>query len=264
MATNYTGVDLDRYNAGNKFYSQDRYLQGIGLDKPAITFNPSQSNTGIMSGYNPYPIIPPSGGEGGGGGGGITNTKRSTQTLGMAGAQPNFMGGIEGMTQEQIDLMDASLKGYQPNIRDAFGALGRFSNLGSLLGTGLTINSLRNKEKNFQEETAKEMKELAELEAARETIRNTTPPATYEMGSADTISSKEEMSQGGRGSRMAYGGRAGYRDGGLTEYEVFKLGELGYNTKGGTVLKPFGGINVLRDILKVNKYAYGGIVGMYR
>ena len=62
----------------------------------------------------------------------------------------------------------------------------------------------------------------------------------------------------------AYGGRIGYRDGGLTEYEVFKLGELGYNTKGGTVLEPFGGIKVLKNILRVNKYAYGGIVGMYR
>ena len=264
MATNYTGVDLDRYNAGNKFYSQDRYLQGTGLDKPDITFNPSRSNTGIMSAYQ-KPIIPmyDSGGDGGGG---ITNTPRSTQTLGMAGAQPNFMGGIEGMTQEQIDLMDESLKGYQPTFKDAFGFLGKTMNpfYGPMVGTGLSINSLRNKEKNFQEETAKEMKELAELEAARETIRNTTPPDTYEMGSADTISSDEEMSQGGRGSRMAYGGRAGYRDGGLTEYEVFKLGELGYNTKGGTVLEPFGGINVLKDILKVNKYAYGGIVGMYR
>ena len=64
MAINYTGVDLDRYNAGNKFYSQDRYLQGIGLDKPAITFNPSNSNTGIMSQYPKYPIIPQSGGDG--------------------------------------------------------------------------------------------------------------------------------------------------------------------------------------------------------
>jgi len=66
MAINYTGVDLDRYNAGNKFYSQDRFLQGIGLDKPAITFNPSRSNTGIMSQYPyPYPIIPQGGGDGG-------------------------------------------------------------------------------------------------------------------------------------------------------------------------------------------------------
>jgi len=51
MATNYTGVDLDRYNAGNKFYSQDRYLQGTGLDKPSITFNPSNYDTGITSQY---------------------------------------------------------------------------------------------------------------------------------------------------------------------------------------------------------------------
>ena len=258
----YIGIDKERYDAGNKFLSQDPYLQNY-QNKAAITFNPSRSNTGIMSQYPyPYPIIPQD--DGGDGGGGITNTPRSTQTLGMAGAQPNFMGGIEGMTQEQIDLMDESLKGYQPTFKDAFGFLGKTMFTGPMVGTGISISSLRNKEKNFQEETAKEMKELAELEAARETIRNTTPPDTYEMGSADTISSDEEMSQGGRGSRMAYGGRAGYRDGGLTEYEVFKLGELGYNTKGGTVLEPFGGINVLRDILKVNKYAYGGIVGMYR
>ena len=66
---NYTGIDKERYDAGNQFYSQDRFLQGTGLDKPAITFNPSRSNTGIMSNYNPYPIIPmyDSGGDGGGG-----------------------------------------------------------------------------------------------------------------------------------------------------------------------------------------------------
>ena len=206
---NYTGIDKQRYDAGNQFLSQDPYLQNY-QNKAAITFNPSRSNTGIMSAYNPYPIIPlyDSSGDGGGG---ITNTPRSTQTLGMAGAQPNFMGGIEGMTQEQIDLMDESLKGYQPTFKDAFGFLGKTMNpfYGPMVGTGLSINSLRNKEKNFQEETAKEMKELAELEAARETIRNTTPPDTYEMGSADTISSDEEMSQGGRGSRKAYGGIVG-------------------------------------------------------
>jgi len=48
---NYIGVDKDRYDAGNQFYSQDRFLQGIGLDKPAITFNPSNYDTGITSQY---------------------------------------------------------------------------------------------------------------------------------------------------------------------------------------------------------------------
>jgi len=51
MASNYTGVDLDRYNQGNHFYSQNKFLQGIGLDKPSITFNPSNYDTGITSQY---------------------------------------------------------------------------------------------------------------------------------------------------------------------------------------------------------------------
>jgi hypothetical protein len=59
-------------------------------------------------------------------------------------------------------------------------------------------------------------------------------------------------------ANLAQGGRIGYGDGGLTKYEISRLGKLGYNTKGGTVLEPFGGLNVLRDILKVNNYAQGG------
>jgi len=58
----------------------------------------------------------------------------------------------------------------------------------------------------------------------------------------------------------AMGGRIGYGAGGLTDYQILSLKNLGYDTKGGTSLKPFGGINVLRDILKVNKYAEGGRV----
>jgi len=62
-------------------------------------------------------------------------------------------------------------------------------------------------------------------------------------------------------SYAAEGGRIGYGDGGLTEYEISRLKGLGYNTKGGTVLEPFGGIQILRDILKVNNYAQGGRTG---
>ena len=56
--------------------------------------------------------------------------------------------------------------------------------------------------------------------------------------------------------------RIGYNSGGLTKYEISRLGQLGYNTKGGTVIKPFGGLKVLREILKVNNYAQGGITGV--
>jgi hypothetical protein len=58
------------------------------------------------------------------------------------------------------------------------------------------------------------------------------------------------------------GGIMKMKDGGLTKYEISSLKGLGYDTKGGTVLEPFGGLKVLRDILKVNKMAEGGIASM--
>tara|TARA_R100001443_G_scaffold35852_1_gene49660 strand:- start:6464 stop:8443 length:1980 start_codon:yes stop_codon:yes gene_type:complete len=60
----------------------------------------------------------------------------------------------------------------------------------------------------------------------------------------------------------AQGGRINKANGGLTTYEISSLKGLGYDTKGGTVLKPFGGLKVLRDILKVNNMAQGGIATM--
>ena len=62
-------------------------------------------------------------------------------------------------------------------------------------------------------------------------------------------------------SGKAMGGRIGFSEGGLTEYEAYRLKNMGYDTKGGTVLEPFGGIGVLKDILRVNK-ANGGRIGM--
>jgi len=53
----YIGKDKERYDAGNQYLSLDKYLQNYQTKAP-ITFNPSQSNTGIISAYNPYPIIP--------------------------------------------------------------------------------------------------------------------------------------------------------------------------------------------------------------
>jgi hypothetical protein len=54
------------------------------------------------------------------------------------------------------------------------------------------------------------------------------------------------------------GGRIGFSEGGLSEYELLKLKELGYNVrKEGP--ETFGGISVLKDILKTNKLAGGGI-----
>jgi hypothetical protein len=62
------GIDKERYDQGNKFLSQDPYLQNFQGRAP-ITFNESPIiNQGIMGpGRYPYPIIPQ--GDGGDGGG---------------------------------------------------------------------------------------------------------------------------------------------------------------------------------------------------
>ena len=287
---NYTGQDLNTQNKGYDYISQSPYLQQDFVPNVA-TFNISPKNYGIMSQYPQYPQYPIIPQEGGDGGGGIFNTKRSGEKLGMAGMQPNFMGGTEGMTEEEIKLMDKSLMGYQPTWKDALGFAARYANPfggGLFTAAGGSLNSLRKKEKAFQQQIKDRMEYNSttgrELDAADKAFAETrdydeysgvgntnqtysTPAPSYSYeGSDEQDRDNENTSTGGRdeSDRMAYGGRAGYRDGGLTEYEVFKLGELGYDTKGGKILEPFGGINVLRDILKVNKYAYGGIVGMYR
>ena len=59
---------------------------------------------------------------------------------------------------------------------------------------------------------------------------------------------------------MAQGGRIGYNGGGLTDYQLFKLKELGYG-KAGSNPGSYGGIGVLKDILKLHKYADGGRIG---
>jgi len=60
----------------------------------------------------------------------------------------------------------------------------------------------------------------------------------------------------------ANGGRIGYENGGdpLSEFEVYRLGQMGYDVASKGV-EPFGGLNVLRDILKVNSFANGGRIG---
>jgi len=269
---NYTGIDKDRYDAGNKFYSQDPYLQGTGLNKPAITFNPSQSNTGIMSGYNPYPIIPQYSGDGdGGGGGGGPKGPGGRTDVGEG-----FGGGYGNLSSNAFD-----------EEKDLFGGVNfkNAKNLGlfALNPFGFLLNKVArygiNKYKDYREDKRNDQGGYYGDDdysgGLKGNVTQKGPGRQDREGGDGGGSQNDDQSSSGGGydggqasskgdENMAYGGRAGYRDGGLTEYEVFKLGELGYNTKGGTVLKPFGGINVLRDILKVNKYAYGGIVGMYR
>ena len=269
---NYTGIDKERYDAGNQFYSQDRFLQGTGLDKPAITFNPSQSNTGIMSNYNPYPIIPmyDSGGDGGGPPPGPKgNSKFDYEYEALGGLNnPNNV----PLTEEEEKTLNMQ---KAKDIAKMAGKLGMFAlnPMGYLMGQGISKGLGFLKDKFFGGDGRTQANKDANTGYTNRGTKIDFGDYYNDDGSDNTSSSMStENSVGptsdfGMAARAAEGGligRANYRDGGLTKYEVIKLGELGYNTKGGTILEPFGGIKVLRDILRVNKYAYGGIVGMYR
>jgi len=277
MATNYTGVDLDRYNAGNKFYSQDRYLQGTGLDKPAITFNPSRLNTGIMSAYNPYPIIPQY--DGGGDGGGPINPGGPGYGYTSPGGNLNPDGSfknIDDFGEGTIPEEDMP-KGPGLSFMDMVRAGGAFM----FTGPFGAANSLRRS--NNRNEQVEIDKINADINAQYGDNSLVPGGGTWDGGSAaytdpstgtgggqftDSLGNTDYQDAYDPGGGEKDGGfidgsnrRAGYSGEGLSKYEVFKLGELGYNTKGGKILEPFGGINVLRDILKVNKYAYGGRAG---
>ena len=77
------------------------------------------------------------------------------------------------------------------------------------------------------------------------------------------VMQQQEQSQGMEQPMMAAdGGRIGYGDGGdpLTEFEIGRLGQMGYDVAG-KGMEPFGGLKVLRDILRVNR-ADGGMAGI--
>ena len=74
----------------------------------------------------------------------------------------------------------------------------------------------------------------------------------------------QQQSQGMEQPTMAAnGGRIGYGNGGdpLTEFEIDRLGQMGYDVAG-KGMEVFGGLKVLRDILNVNSFANGGMAGM--
>ena len=135
MAINYTGVDLDRYNQGDKFLSQDRFLANYN-PRDAITFNVSPNmNTGIMSQYPyPYPIIPQGGGDGGGPIGPGGNSKFDYEYEALGGLNnPNNV----ALTEEEQKTLNMQ------KAKDAAkmaGKLGMFAlnPMGYLMGKGIS------------------------------------------------------------------------------------------------------------------------------
>lgn len=271
---NYIGVDRDRYDAGNKFYSQDRFLQGVGLDKPAITFNSSPNNAGIMGMYPRYPYPPIMFEDGGDGGGPFGGIDKGEITSDVGFGNLNDQTGM-GYTLTEEDKEAIASQRNKDRLAMA-GKLGLFAlnPMGYLMGKGINKAFGFAKDKFFGgdgNDSGGDGPDINPGTFTKESIDQSFAGEEGPTGGGKSTSSDQGETSSDSGFSddqgevtAAEGGRIGYRDGGLSKYEIFKLGELGYNTKGGTVTAPFGGVKVLRDILRVNQYAGGGIVGLYR
>ena len=257
----YIGVDKERYDAGNRFLSQDRYLANYNPRDP-ITFNVSPNiNTGIFSpGINPFPIIPQ--GDGGDGINPFGGIDKGEITSDVGFGNLNDQTGMGYTLTEEDKEAIASQKNKNRLTQAAQLGLFALNPVSYLMGKG--IKEGYNKFFGGNDGSS-------DGDGGGKSPKGTNVPSyTYE-GSDEQDKDNENTGPTGVDAGTAdvqdyadiyaVGGRVGFGNGGLSEYEIFKLGELGYNTKGGTVLEPFGGIKVLRDILKVNKYAYGGRVG---
>ena len=269
---NYIGVDRDRYDAGNKFYSQDRFLQGVGLDKPAITFNSSPDNSGIMGMYPRYPYPPIMFEDGGDGGGPFGGIDKGEITSDVGFGNLNDQTGM-GYTLTEEDKEAIASQRNKDRLAMA-GKLGLFAlnPMGYLMGKVARKGVGMVKDRFFSgDDSGGDGPDINPGTFTKESIDQSFAGEEGPTGGGKSTSSDQGETSSDSGFSddqgevtAAEGGRIGYRDGGLSKYEIFKLGELGYNTKGGTVTAPFGGVKVLRDILRVNQYAGGGIVGLYR
>ena len=261
------GIDKERYDQGNKFLSQDPYLQNFQARAP-ITFNMSSPvNTGIMGpGIYPYPIIPQEGGDGGGGG--LINQIDKGVTA-DATAKGGYSRNPDGslFNSPEVEAEIAAARNKDRLTKAAQLGLFALNPMGFLMGKGISKawNWAKDKWDNRKKDDDTSGGYDPDIHGPTNYGKGADGQQSYDTGQgfgANATTGGPVSNRTGRGRQdWAQGGRIGFGNGGLTKYEIFKLAELGYNTKGGTDLARFGGEKVLRDILRVNQYAYGGRAG---
>jgi hypothetical protein len=215
------GIDKERYDQGNKFLSQNRFLQGLGLDKAPITFNESSINTGIMGPrVYPYPPIIPQDG------GGIINPNRNSKF----DYEFNALGGLNNpdnvpLTDEEREILNAQKN--KDRLAMA-GKLGLFAlnPIGYALGKGAQKAFGFVKDKFFSGDGDGSSGGGGKGNKGKTTVDYYAPGGGYEgsdeqdrdnedtasTAGADTSRSDDSWSS----SPFEYGGRVGYRNGGYS------------------------------------------------
>jgi hypothetical protein len=292
----YNQGDQEIYESGNKFIPQEQYRLGY-TPPPSIANAP---NTGITNtqAANPY-IYPPQGDGGGGGGGGSGNKfglnldTQKTITVGMANQAGVYVPTEINIAQTDGGMwknVDTNQNVYHGNI-DYKGVLGTVMDKamgkktipgaiqpGSTTGTEWDEDldpAIAHKKLNMIQrwKAKKKAGVQAQFEKDVAAARPSLQAQSAENKAGDTGGWQSGMAQDeafmtgpAEGEQLsdtmasfAYGGRIGFKDG-LSPYQIFKLKELGYG-KAGSNPGSYGGLSVLRDILKLHKYKHGGRIG---
>ena len=274
------GIDKERYDQGNKFLSQNPYLQNFQAKAP-ITFNESPMNTGITGPrIYPYPPIIPQG-DGGDGGGGITPR-----------GDPKFdyefeaLGGLYNPDNVPLTEEEQKTLNRQKNI-DMLKGIGKFG-LATLspfgpfttMGIGKGIGFIKDKffggdgdgGEGFDQDQydAGKASAAAQAQANRDYARGDSDDGGSSGGQSDSqagadaaqSASDEDAGAGG----YAYGGRASFDDGLLAdvtktaEYKGWKrMYEM--NPEIGKMHEQH---NSFLKAYNTEQKAGGGIVGLFR
>jgi len=262
----YSKADQDIYKSGQHFIPQEQYRLGP-YTPPAImgqNTNAGIVNTSAAGSYMGYPSyeewLLAQGGGGGGGNDPVANINR---------------GGVnQNLGPTNITDYESEAYGVGPTFR---GSIARLQDLysklptpGNLIMKGIRHWKQRREIKKEQERIAEDRTGIGEHD--RGTFTGDHPDAPTKtpeqggwhpgVGGADSGSAQGSSSPaepGGWHPGVAEGGRIGFKDG-LSAYQLFKLKELGYGNAGSNP-GSYGGLGVLRDILKLHKYKDGGRIG---
>ena len=258
----YQGQDLTQYQAGNKFLPRQFYsLDFPNTPPPSVVNTPTGiTNTQAAGSYMGYPsyeawLLAQGGGCGNGGGrdDNITNTYNVNQNLGST-----------NITDYEAEAYDVgpTWAGSWARAKDLYSKL---PTPGNLIMRGIRHWKTRRAEKKAQEQAdaAAANQVQQNIQQYQITGRGGQGGDRPDTGINTPGEGKGQSPTGGNveGTPFAQGGRIGFKDG-LSAYQLFKLKELGY---GNAASNPgsYGGLGVLRDILKLHRYKDGGLIGYF-
>ena len=262
------GIDKKRYDQGNKFLSQDPYLQNFQGRAP-ITFNESPIiNQGIMGpGRYPYPIIPQ--GDGGGGIDPFGGIDKGEITSDVGFGNLNDQTGMGYTLTEEDKEAIASQKNKDRLTQAAQLGLFALNPVGYLMGKVARKGIGMVKDKFFSgngDDSGGDGPDINPGTFTAESLSSSFDSEEGPAGGSTGSMSASDFSDDTAGTPFEYGGRVGFDDGLLAdvtttaEYKGWKkmyemnpdIGKM--HEKHNSFLKAY----------NTEQKAGGGIVGLFR